>query len=299
MKDEALSLERKVFGLLVVDQGGGDTIMSASLERLLCWADPTCPVYNKGRNRFANQLEYSTIEILGGTPLEAAFCWTLACASALKGELKFGPRTFEIKSEGLKAGRLFETDSSSSYRADWANALDFDVLYYADEKDENTGKMLLPHPCCDIFLRTRNNELVLIDVYGGGSSRAANDKRSKLETFISNQQSGMTMHGVVLAPFVPPKGPSGGTSLEDNGVVELRNDTARRHLGGLAQVINNNNNNNNNNNDNDNNNDDNNNIIKDNFRLLAGSTTTSGERIVKHDASLRLKAFHATTDHRE
>ena len=78
-------MERKVFGLLVVDQGGGDTIMSASLERLLCWADPTCPVYNKGRNRFANQLEYSTIEILGGTPLEAAFCWTLACASALKG----------------------------------------------------------------------------------------------------------------------------------------------------------------------------------------------------------------------
>jgi hypothetical protein len=229
-------MDRQVSDLVTMGRGD-ERFVSASLLQLLSWEDPTCGPYNDGRDRFEEILVESykgasSEQAILSTPLEAAYSWTFACASALRGKLKFGPRKFKIECKELKAERLFEGDRSFSYKGhDFAKQLDSDVLYYADETK-------LAHPRADIFFRTQKNELVLVDVYGGSNKDMVRKKKRSIKKWIEEQQQqqvrDLTLHGVVLAPFVRDNDPAPVDG--EKVVVVVCGEAARDLLGGLGDI---------------------------------------------------------------
>jgi hypothetical protein len=108
------------------------------------------------------------------------------------------------------------------------------VLYYAAEKDG----LHATHPRADIWFRTTDDEVVLIDIFGGQSPENFADKVQNLQDLTDDwnrklEFKGLTFFGVVLAPSMP--GPSKGTSLDK--VQQVLGRDARNLLGGLDQVF--------------------------------------------------------------
>jgi len=203
-----------------------DETISVSVMKLLSIKDPNYFVYFTGRDLFANCLEES--DLLSSTPLEAAYYWTLSCRSALNGKIKFcrGGDIFYIRCNDLEAGRLFPGTNSSEYALDF---LKKGTMYYANERN---GKDT--HPLADLFFLSDDDELVLVDITGGGSATAF-EKVEKLTTWIQNEQSNLSkfqLRGVVLAPNV--KDISKYNS--ETGVSIVCGVDAVSLLGGLAQI---------------------------------------------------------------
>ena len=211
------TIERQVYNVVVVGN-----IISCSLPELIGMCDPNVTVHYHGRNRFVKTL--LSPDYLSGTPLEAAYSWTLSCASALKNGLDFNNTRFAIKCNALRPGRLF-SDTETSNHNDFCD-LQSDVMYYADEWPSNTP------PLCDIFFRTSDNVIVLVDITGG-NELTVRAKKSRLANWIEQQGevTDFNLVGVVLAPLCT------GESTSHGQVHVLRSNEAKSHLGGLAQVL--------------------------------------------------------------
>ena len=88
--------------------------ITVSIEKLMKLLDPKVKVYRTGASLFEKTLKNP--DLLSGTPLEAAYFWTLSCRSFLGEEIKFGNESvFSIKCESLEPQRLFPKDDSSIY----------------------------------------------------------------------------------------------------------------------------------------------------------------------------------------
>lgn len=139
----------------------------------------------------------------------------------------FDDLDFDIRCTSLTPpGWLFPSDDCSDYDV---NKVLPNVLYYVNERNG-----LNTHPLADLFFRTNNDELVLIDV-SGGNKKACQEKKQKLAKWIQKEQAnipGLVLHGVVLAPSVR------GQSLSDprTGVAVMRKIGAKYLPGGLAQL---------------------------------------------------------------
>ena len=208
-------------------------ILTSSLQRLLTikqetnssTPDQLSKVYKAGRNRLRKELgSKRSPDYLSSTPLEASYAWTLACRSAVDGDIEFlDTLAFDIKCERLEPGRFFKGQDDTKYNV---RKLKKNVIYYVDEPPT--------HPRADIFFRTEDNEVVLIDVYGGGRNDL-NDKNQTLTDWIAREQRKfrnrrVKFHGVVLAPFV------NGESNTTGAVTVVRGEGALDLLGGLRQV---------------------------------------------------------------
>lgn len=214
------TIEQQVNNVVVV----GEKI-SCSLLELLEMNDPNVTVYNSGQDRFVQML--SSTDFLADAPLEAAYSWTLSCKSALSGCLVFNDRRYSITCNKLLPGRLFPTTSYNTTENSFSD-LQYDVLYYADER---FGKST--HPLCDIFFRSRENDIVLVDITGSSKKDKVARKRKKLVKWIEQEQDKVKdfeLHGMVLAPLCTGKSTR-------YGQVQIMCDEAQSLLCGLVQVL--------------------------------------------------------------
>ena len=95
----------------------------------------------------------------------------------------------------------------------------------------------MTHPLCDIFFRTKKDELVLIDVTSGEENTVAK-KVNMLSRWIAREQGKIpnaTLHGVILAPLC--KSTVDVCDDDASTAVAVCGDDARALLGGLQQIL--------------------------------------------------------------
>ena len=185
-------------------------------------------IYDEGRDLFQGATVSSKYNLFSNTPLEAAYYWTLSCRASKGSILSFGLIKFHFKCKELDGGRIFPNSSSSEY--DFSSVKE-NVMYYATERN---GYPM--HPLADLWFKTQENELVLVDITGG----KAEEKQAKLAAWINTHRDDISVRynklkvlGVVLAP-----NDDGESSYDkETDVVALRKDKARGLLGGLTQVM--------------------------------------------------------------
>jgi len=210
-------------GHAVVVRTGARTLLTSSFLHLLSINAPDVPVYGDGRERLASVLTSATDD-LSATPLEASYTWALACRSFIDKTLDFADEEFAIECKSLEAGRFFATSQNTTTHN--AN-LKENVIYYVLE-----GKGHDSHPLADLFFRVKD-QVVLIDIYGGGNVDGARGKETRLKEWITREQPNnedLSFYGVVLAPFV------NGASFTNGTVTLMRGEEALELLGGLRQL---------------------------------------------------------------
>ena len=216
VEDEDIDkVHRQVQGIVVAQK---DTL-SYSILNLMNSSDPTVPVYSQGCILFAESV--SNPDYLSNTPLEAAYSWVLSCKSYMSKDIILGATQFRIHCDNLLPKRIFPGSDDSKYNLD---DLEHNTIYYALERNGEPT-----HPLCDIFFRTQNDEVVLLDVTGGSQNLACK-KMDKLNEWIKRNVTPFKLHGFIVAPLCT------GETIS-HGRVKILRDEAVMHLGGLAQVL--------------------------------------------------------------
>ena len=156
--------------------------VAAGLPALLGWEDKSFrKVYDEGRTRMLKTLTTVDDNDFAGTLLEAMYTWLLGVRLAKYGGIWLGETRVVLACSGVEAGRLFPGGNSFEYDL---SVLKPGVLFYAKERDG-----LNTHPLADIFFRSDDGKLVLIDVYGGGNAGNANEKGHKLVKWIREHEA--------------------------------------------------------------------------------------------------------------
>ncbi len=184
--NESIFQKRLTSGLIVCDP---NNLITCGLSKLLEMEDPNIPVYEQGRDLFAEALQGAS-DLLSATPLEHAYFWSLACRSAVKGSLSFGaPLNFNIKCDRIEPKRLFKGDGTKLDQG-LVKELEKNVMYYADERRsyEKDGEGKRNHPIADIFFVSNNDQLVLIDITGSGVYNVVNSKISEKTKWIHHNK---------------------------------------------------------------------------------------------------------------
>lgn len=200
-------------------------------------------LYVAGRNRFTKVLFTEEKQLLAASPLEAAYAWALSCRAYVDG-LKLGGPSLEIACKRLRGGRLFKTTSKNFFTH--PKDLDEHTMYYARENEPGIKRYRSSHPLCDIFFKTEDKELVLIDVTGGGWDMAKK-KREKLRKWIIKKKAELVghgkltgLHGVVMAPNAQrPESEAESEQIDGNEDLTVATQCGMegvKHLGGLSQI---------------------------------------------------------------
>ena len=120
--------------------------------------------------------------------------------------------------------RLFNGHYSTDYVDNFKN-LKYDTIYYVEE-----GKGKMTHPLCDIFFRTKKDELVLINVTGGEENAVAKKLMISQDGLHENRvKTQCHLHGVILAPLCK--------STITSTAVPVCGDNVQALLGGLEQIL--------------------------------------------------------------
>jgi hypothetical protein len=218
--------QRQLDGVVILPDG----TISFSLEKLLTIRDPSISCYSQGRNLFEVMLtSLDEVDLLASTPLERAYLWSLSCQFAVNSEIKFTSNSnYQFYCGKIESGRLFPGDKNDKYNL--TNVKE-NVLYYADERNNKTT-----HPLADLFFRSVDNEIVLIDIGGGNDGNIA-DKVNEHKVWIKREQpkrknKSIKLRSVVIAPNANGK----SKHDEDSGVTVVYGDDAIKLLGGLSQI---------------------------------------------------------------
>jgi len=241
---------RQIDSITVLEDGR----LSLSLKKLLSSRDPDVDLYGDGAELLEKRL-VGEAGLLQGTPLESAYAWALACRAAVEKELRFFKRDsgkFRVKGTDLQAGTLFKANDEDNFDL---TSLQPDVIYYVNEIPGNKNTPGTPtQPIADIFFRTTDGHVVLIDVSGSNGTdvkkgnrgdRVATKEEKLVKTTLKMQtkmegnemagHKGLKVHGVVLAPF-DERPSTEQQSSKGNRVMVVRGDDALRLLGGLRQL---------------------------------------------------------------
>ena len=156
-------------------------------------------------------------DVFTSTPLELAYAWSLLCRSYARKALTLPGGTkedFSIKAVKFAFGRLVDGPRPED------NLINLDkiakeTIYVVAEKGRtdslNSSQVSRHnHPCFDIFFLSDEDELVVIDVYGGINQDSARDKLSKLDAWIERHgatlsNKGLKAYGYVLGPKLKEK----------------------------------------------------------------------------------------------
>ena len=194
MSDDQLKKAGRGLTHLIVLPNGR---ISTTLLRLLTFQDEDSElraIYAQGQQRFRRAI-LNSADTLSGQPLEEAYLWTLSCQSVSVGKLVFtdikrNVMTFDFKCTSIKSSRIFPSDDTTNFDI---SHLQHNTMYYANELKRG-GTVPQTHPLADMFFRTKNDHLVLIDVKGANLD-AVNKKVKHLARTISNMQTGLGAKG--------------------------------------------------------------------------------------------------------
>lgn len=232
MPDTDVIWARQVSDLMIVDSK-----VTANLTTLLQMADPNpeFAVYNEGRNLFGRVVHGD--DYLAAEPLEAAYAWALSCSAAINRTLMFSSDVqVQFTCRRLTAGRLFAGIDHSVYDT---GLLEPGTMYYVDERN---GKPT--HPLADIFFRSDDNQIVLIDITGG-NSHLVKQKLAAHRRWSTRQQrkhEEIKFLHIVIAPMLQNGTDDGSAGRSDRmmelpNVLAVRGRAARNLLGGLSQLF--------------------------------------------------------------
>ena len=180
-------------------------------------------VYAKGRDRMSKIICERT-DLLENTPLEEAFQWVVTCRSAAEKRLNFGfpDAKFPIHCKDIRGARIFEpqfmdvhkdqfdlitplnnkletTDSAGGKEEPAGDFrvyhLEHGIIYYAleDKRADDEGKGNSSHPRADMFFRTDDDDLVLIDITG--SKGKSGTKLNNMKDTIKKMQAALAANG--------------------------------------------------------------------------------------------------------
>ena len=185
LEDAVEQVGRAINDLVVLANGN----LTTTLFQLLSFQDADSQrnaIYVKGRKRFRDLFNYR--DLLCALPLEEAYLWTISCRSADESELRFplSPNAFNIHCTDIKPARIFPADHTKEFDVTF---LEPHVMYYADEPGR--GDHDKSHPCADMFFRTADDELVLIDITGSGNPNKSAQKAEKLRKIIPKMQKAL------------------------------------------------------------------------------------------------------------
>ena len=209
--------------------------VSASLLRLLDLYDRKTPIYALGAHHFYEKaFGIADSSLVASAPLEAAYAWTIGVYLGRLRRIKFAGVTFSVDDVVcITGGRLFPTSDIKKPEVKAVTALRKDTLYFATEKVDGHAT----HPRVDLWFRSREDEVVLIDIAGGQNEESVTRKVENLENLIETwsgmaELKGLTFRGVVIAPSMPTidRGKAGH-------VLRVFGKEARELLGGLDQVF--------------------------------------------------------------
>ncbi|CAB9501438.1 hypothetical protein SEMRO_109_G054380.1 [Seminavis robusta] len=148
-------------------------------------------------------------DILADTPLERAFLWTLSTSSAIYGQLDFLHEGFllGIQCKSIEKGWIFKDSTLTSFDLAKVRSMQVNTMYCADEGNGQNS-----HPFGDIFFKTSNNRLVLIDVTGSTDTAKCRNKGLRLVDWVTyakkkqrfvSRANKIRFSWIVLAPLVP------------------------------------------------------------------------------------------------
>lgn len=110
---------RKMPDFVIINNGDvNNRLVSSNFPTLLTFhePDPSNVVFNTGRNLFTKVLEENPDDdCLASYPLDVAYAWAIATASAVNGSLKFAKRLFTIRCEDILLGRIFPTTDKNIF----------------------------------------------------------------------------------------------------------------------------------------------------------------------------------------
>ena len=184
MSDEEVGEARGLNHLVVLNNAK----LSTTVFRLLSFTEANeelRDVYRKGRDRFNAVLENQ--DMISGHPLEEAYLWTLSCSSAFSKALALNrskPSRFDFHCTDIKPARIFPGQDPTKFDV---SHLERGTMYYADERGRGDAKKP-NHPCADMFFRTTDDKVVLIDITGGGA-RVHVEKVKKLSQRINTMRT--------------------------------------------------------------------------------------------------------------
>ena len=204
--------------------------LTSTITQLLKFDDDTNEhlkrVYEKGRDRMSKMIQRT--DLLENTPLEVGFQWVVTCRSAAEKRLKFKSSAssddliFPIHCKDIRGARIFEpqftdvnkdqfdlitplnnkpeTPDSVGGKGEPAGDfrvyhLEHGIIYYAleEKRADDEGKGNRSHPRADMFFRTGNDHLVLIDITG--SKRKSEIKLNNMKDTIKKMQAALAANG--------------------------------------------------------------------------------------------------------
>ena len=189
MSDERVQeVGRRMNNLVVLPNGH----LSTTIFQLFSFQDKDEArnrIYKVGRDRFHHAIQHDK-DCMSGRPLEEAYLWTLSCSSLLNERLFFTDIRgrniiIPIKCTNIKPGRIFRTNDTAKF--DFSD-LQHNTMYYADETGRGENKY--SHPLADMFFRTEDNHLVLIDIKGA-TVKTVKSKVTHLAEAIRNMQGAL------------------------------------------------------------------------------------------------------------
>lgn len=214
-----------------------DTYLTAPLEVLMTAFDEDDPLnglFECCQNLLKQSLR-NVADFCEGKVLERAFLWALACRAGRKQSLTFqdeGAR-FLFQCRTVAPGRIFPR-GSAQLEIELVRALMQETLYYADE-----GRKVGTHPLSDLWFKTADHQLVLIDISGSANWKSCVEKidvmcgavRKESERVDFEKLKVSGLRGVVLLPNLDR------APIKVAEVEVVVGKAARRLLGGLAQLL--------------------------------------------------------------
>jgi hypothetical protein len=225
--DKILS-ERQIPNVVVLHNGK----LSVNLNQLLKLFDPKAKCYNQGRLLFAKALTTTEeADLLANTPLERAYLWSLSCQSAVTGRIAFleSGQLYNFRCEGIASERLFPNMDNQDYDL---SCLKNNVLYYAEEKINGKPS----HPLADLFFRSDDGEIVLIDIGGGNNENIAEKVKMHIDWIAREQPMSKNVQIKFQSVVIAPNAVGNSKYNETNGVMVVYGNDAVDLLGGLSQI---------------------------------------------------------------
>ena len=255
-EDRLDNLSHRLQGQLVAASPNESSVrffysLSTLLKSYPPYDTPYYDVYSECCWLFQTALSTKT-DLISGTPLERAILWSLASSSSIFKCLDF-PCNIRVRfhCKEVRKARIFPGDSIVLDDEVCNNIRDLkkNTLYYCNEGQEsmqqtnNTNDSDLggqtSHPLGDIFFRTGEGELVVIDVtstpYSKMKKKRANAKLFA-ELWCTFPPEGVTgLRMIIFNPLENEK-PS-KMSEECNQLLYVLGDDARKMLGALVQCM--------------------------------------------------------------
>jgi hypothetical protein len=136
---------------------------------------------------------------------------------------------YNFRCEGIASERLFPTMDNQDYDC---GRLKNNVLYYAEEKIDGKSS----HPLAQLFFRSDDGEIVLIDIGEGNNENIAEKVKMHIDWIAREQPMSKNVQIKFQSVVIAPNAVGKSKYRETNGVTVVYGNDAVDLLGGLSQI---------------------------------------------------------------